>query len=381
MTGMTSRERFRTTLNHREPDRVPIEVASDLHNGIHAVAYKNLLDYLGDEDQIVYYDQMQHLAVCKEGIKERLHADTRYIFANAPESYQLNIQEDESWLDEWGVRRKNFGLYDENVEAPLRDLTWDKVKSYRIPDAKDASRYRGLRERARELYETTDYALVAGSPASLFFLSSELVGFQEFMEKLATEPKLIETLVDKVLEFQIEFFRRYLEEIHEFIEMAWMGDDWGTQLGPIMSPKQFREIFVRRYKVFIDSIRKRFDTKIAIHACGSVYYALKDFIEAGIGVVHPLQGDAAEMDPVRLKNEFGKDLVLYSNISNQGVLPNGTAEDVKREVLHKLKILAPGGGYIISGGHNIQADVPPENILALFDTAFVYGKYPIRVEG
>jgi len=379
MREMTSRERFRAALHHQEPDRVPIEVGSDLHNGIHAVAYANLLKHLGEQDEIRYYDQMQHLAVCKESVKQRLHADTRYIFANAPDSWRLSFAADGGWLDEWGVRRRNVGLYDENVEPPLRDLTAAKVRRYRVPDARDPSRYAGLAEQAKRMHESTDYALVGGSPASLFFLSSELVGFQEYMEKIATEPALIEELVERVLEYWVEFFPRYLAEIHPYIEMIWMGDDWGTQLGPIMSPQWFRKIFVERYKTLIGSIRRQYPkVKVALHACGSVYYALPDFVDAGIDVIHPLQGDAAEMDPERIKREFGRKLVLYSNISNQNVLPHGTPEDVRQEVLRRIRILAPGGGYIMSGGHNIQADVPPQNILALFDTTFEQGRYPIR---
>jgi len=112
MDDMTSRERFRKALNHQEPDRVPIDVGQDFHNGIHEVAYRNLLAYLGEEDDIRLYDRIQHLAVCKESILERLHADTRYVFANAPSNWQLKVHADSSWADEWGVVRKNVGLYD-----------------------------------------------------------------------------------------------------------------------------------------------------------------------------------------------------------------------------------------------------------------------------
>ena len=116
---MTSRERFHMALNHQEPDRVPIDAGQDLHNGLHELAYRNLLRKLGETDDICLYDQMQHLAVVKESVLVRLHVDTRYVFAGAGEGFQIRFDPDRSWLDEWGVRRKPCGLYDECVGHPL----------------------------------------------------------------------------------------------------------------------------------------------------------------------------------------------------------------------------------------------------------------------
>jgi uroporphyrinogen decarboxylase len=230
------------------------------------------------------------------------------------------------------------------------------------------------------MYEETDFALIGGNAASLFFLTSEIVGYQEYMEKILLETKMLEELIDKVLEWQIEFFDSYLDEIGDYIEMIWMGDDWGTQIAPLMSPALFREIFIPRYKQFTGSVKKKCDVKIALHACGSIYWALEDLANAGIDVIHPMQGDAAGMgDPFMLKKEFGNDLAFYSNLRNQSIIPYGTIEEVRDEVKFKVKALAPGGGYIMSGGHNFQADVPPQNIMALVDATLEYGHYPINV--
>ncbi|MBC5649486.1 uroporphyrinogen decarboxylase family protein [Christensenella tenuis] len=376
---MTSRERFRLALEHKEADRVPIDVGGDMHNGVHDVAYRNLLEFLGERDEICYYDRIQHLAALKESVYERLHSDTRYLFANAPEGFEIRVEQDSSWHDEWGVKRINAGLYDEAVEAPLAECTMEKIKKYRIPDAADPSRFSGLREKAQNLYDTTDYAVIGGNAASLFYLPSEIVGYQEFMEKIALETKMMEALIDRILEWQIDFFGGYLDAIGEFIEMIWMGDDWGTQIAPLMSPGMFRDIFVKRYREFTAFVKKRANVKVALHSCGAVYWALEAFAEAGIDVVHPVQGDAEGLrDPYLLKKEFGNALVFYSNLRNQTVLPYGTVEEVERDVKLKIDALAPGGGYIMSGGHNIQADVPPENILAMIDTTLKYGAYPIK---
>jgi uroporphyrinogen decarboxylase len=375
---MTPRERFRRAIRHEEPDRVPIDVGQDYHNGIHEIAYRNLLAHLGETDDIRLYDQMQHLAVVKQSVLDRLHADTRYVFANAPAGFTATVAADGSWPDEWGVRRKPCDYYDESCHHPLAGCDLAAVRAFRFPDPLDRSRFDGLREKAQRLYETTDYALIAGSPATLFYLTAELVGFQEYMEKLLTDRVVIETLVDRMLGFWIDFFGAYLDAVGEWVEMIWMGDDWGTQRGPILPPKLFREIFLPRYRQFCQFVKNRAPVKIALHSCGSVGWALEDLADAEIDVVHPLQGDACGMDdPEGLKRRFGKRLAFYSNLCNQTILPHGTPEQVREDVVRKILALAPGGGYVVSGGHNIQADVGPENILTLFDTAWQVGQYPL----
>jgi uroporphyrinogen decarboxylase len=368
--SMNSRARFVAAIHHQEPDRVPIDVGSDLHNGIHEIAYRNLLDHLGERDEIRLYDQMQHLAVVKESILERLHADTRYVFANAPASFELKIEPDGSWADEWGIRRKPCGYYDEVCHHPLAGCDPADAHKFPFPNPLDPTRFEGLREKARRLHETTDYALIAGSPATFFYLTSEMMGFQEFMERLLTDQFTIEILLERMLGYWLEFFGAYLDALGDCVEMIWLGDDWGTQQGPIIPPKLFRSLFVPRYRQFCSFVKSRSNVKIALHSCGSVGWALEDLADAGIDVVHPLQGDAKGMnDPLELKRRFGKQLVFYSNLCNQTTLPYGTPEQVRQDVIQKIRALSPGGGYVISGGHNIQADVKPQNILALFDTA------------
>lgn len=376
---MNSRERFKLTLNHKEPDRVPIDIGGDMHNGIHEIAYRNLLKLLGEEDDIKLYDQMQHLATVKESVLLRLHSDTRYLFAKPGADFALKMEEDSSWRDEWGIRRANVGLYDESVGWPLAGCSLDNVKKYKLPDPNDKSRFEGLRQKAKKLHEDTPYALIGGNAASLFYLTSELIGFQEYMEMLIYETRTIETLIDKVLEWQISFFDGYLTEIGDYIEMIWMGDDWGTQLAPLINPGMFKNIFAKRYAEFIRFIKSKANVKVALHSCGAVAWALEEFIKAGIDVLHPLQGDAEGLqDPAALKKEFGGGLVFYSNLRNQTVLPSGTVKEVEEEVRKKISALAPGGGYIMSGGHNFQADVPARNILALVDATLKFGVYPIQ---
>ena len=377
---MTPRDRFRMALRKEEPDRVPIDFGQDFHNGINEVAYHNLLGYLQMDTSVPIhvYDLMQRLAVVDERILERFHVDTRYIMANPNEHCPPRIEADGSFEDEWGIYRKRCGYYCDNVRAPLAGKSREQVAQFPFPDPAEKSRFRGLREKARKLYGETAYALMAGQAASLFYFSAELRGFEAYMTDLAQEPQLIELLVDRVLEWMMEFTSHYLDEIGDFIEGWWMGDDWGMQTGPIMSPQTFRALFKPRYRRLIDLVKSKTKAKVCLHTCGATYWILQDLIDVGVDVVHPLQPTArGNDDPVRIKREFGDRLSFYSNIANTTILPHGKPQEVAEEVRRKIAALAPGGGYVFSGGHNIQADVPPDNIVTLFETAYEAGRYPM----
>ena len=377
---MTPRERLRTALHHQEPDRVPIDFGQDFHNGINEFAYRHLLAYLGMDipEPICVYDLMQRLAVVDERVLERFRVDTRYIMANPNEHWEQTVEADGSFEDEWGIYRKRCGYYCENVRAPLADKTFEEIVRYPFPDPSEKTRFRGLRERAQRLYTATPYALMAGQAASLYYFSAELRGFERFMGDLAMEPRLISLLLERVLEWMMEFTSHYLDEIGDYVEVWWLGDDWGMQTGPIMSPKTFRTLFKPLYGRLINLVKSKTKAKVCIHTCGATYWILQDLIDVGVDAVHPLQPTAAgNEDPVRIKQSFGDRLCFYSNVANTTILPQGQPADVAAEVRRKIAALGPGGGYIFSGGHNIQADVPPANIVALFDTAYEAGRYPL----
>ncbi len=377
---MTSRERVRRALNHEEPDRVPIDFGQDFHNGINEVAYDKLLAYLQIEPSAPtrVYDSMQRLAVVDERVLDRFHVDTRYIMANPNENWAQAVEADGSFEDEWGVYRKRCGYYCENVRSPLAGKSLAEISRAPFPDPAEKSRFRGLQEKAQFMYETTPYALMAGQAASLYYFSAELRGFEEYMADLVQDPQLVSCLLDRVLEWMMEFTSHYLDEIGDYIEGWWMGDDWGMQTGPIMSPRTFRTVFKPRYKRLIDLVKSKTKAKVCLHTCGATYWILQDLVDVGVDVVHPLQPTATgNEDPVRIKKGFGDRLAFYSNVANTTILPHGTPQEVEVEVRRKIAALAPGGGYIFSGGHNIQADVPPANIVALFDSAYEAGRYPL----
>ncbi|KUO53075.1 MAG: hypothetical protein APF76_14890 [Desulfitibacter sp. BRH_c19] len=373
---LTSRERVRLALEHKEPDRIPIDNGG-IVSGMHKVAYKNLLEYLGLESEIEVYDPIQGLAKVDDAVLERLHVDTRYIFANGPSNWEYKENEDGTWYNEWNVLFKKVGFYADSVGHPLADKSLEEIKKFKFPDPEDKARFAGLKEKAENLYKETDYALVGGTIGALYTPAWDLRGYQQFMLDSVAEPRIAEYLMDELLEWWIAFYDKYLDEIGEYIEYFWVGDDWGQQTGPLINPDNFRKVVKPRFAKLHDFIKTKTKAKLAYHTCGSVYWALQDFIDINVDIMHPLQPTAKDMDSQRIKQEFGDKLSFHGGTNNQGVF-HLSKELVIEDAKKRIKAFAPGGGYIFSSGHNIQANCPPENILALFDTAFKYGKYPIE---
>ncbi len=376
---MTSRERIKTAINHREPDRVPIDNGGVV-SGMHEVAYRNLLAYLGMTDEIVIYDAVQRLARVKDEVLDLLGVDTRYLYANPPSFWKFEEKPDGSWVDEFGTGYERSEFYCDYQHPVLADATFEDIKRYTFPDPRDSARFEGLREQARNLYEKTDYALISGNLQAVYYICWVLRGMEQFMVDTVSNRECAEYLLDRVLDWNMAFVDEYLSAIGDFIEYHWIGDDWGVQNGPLVSPKMFKELVAPRFKKLIDFVKSRTDAKVIYHTCGSTDWVMEDLIEIGVDIVQPLQANAAgNEDAARLKSMFGDRMVFHGNTNNQGVF-HKSKNEVIADALYRIRHLAPGGGYIFSSGHNIQANMPPENILALFDTAREYGTYPIDTE-
>ncbi|KLU58642.1 methylcobalamin:coenzyme M methyltransferase [Peptococcaceae bacterium CEB3] len=373
---VNSRERVRLALAHREADRVPIDNGG-IVSGMHEAAYVKLAQFLGFEAQVSVYDPIQRLVTVEEPILERLHVDTRYLYANAGADWEYREDEEGFWTDEWGVKHHHVGYYADSVEHPLAGMSLEDLKAYKFPDPQDPARFAGLREKALELSEKTEYALVGGTIGALYAPAWDLRGYEQFMFDTVADPAFSEYLLDKLLDWWMAFYESYLAAIGDKIEYLWTGDDWGQQSGPLISPASFRRTVKPRFAQLHAFIKSKTKAKIAYHSCGSVYWALRDFAEMGVDIVQPLQPSASEMDDAeRIKREFGGILVLHGGTDNQGTF-HLDQETVVRDAKRRIAALAPGGGYIFSSGHNIQPNCPPENILALFDTGYEFGRYPI----
>lgn len=375
---MNSRERIKRTLLHKEPDRIPID-NNGFVSGMHEVAYKNLLKYLNIEDEIIIYDPVQRLAVVKDEIKDILGVDTIYIHPNAPSNYKYIENPDGTFKDEFGVVYKKVGYYADCLVPPLRGKSLGEIKAFKFPDPEDSSRFEGLLLKAEELHKNTELSMWAGVVSSLFYFAWIIRGLEDFMMDICSSPKTAQYLMDKIVDWNMKFFKRFYGEIGRYIDVFWIGDDWGTQEGPIISPVYFRKEIVPRLRKMISFIKTMTNAKCCYHSCGTTYWCLEDLLDMGVDIVHPIQANAKDNDTEKLKKEFGEKISFHGGTNNQGVF-HKDIHALTIDTLKRIKDLAPGGGYIFSSGHNIQANMPPENIIKFFKLVKEFGKYPINIE-
>jgi uroporphyrinogen decarboxylase len=379
---MNSRERLLTTLSHREPDRVPIDLGS-IVTGLTVAANQSLKASLGWPADDPLVDRVQQLARPSEELLQRFEVDTRYLYTRSARDWRDVELPGHVYEDQFGICRR--GAFDSNdrllyydfVAHPLADVesVADLVR-YRWPDPRDPNRYDGLEAEARWLHEQTGYGVIVNVIGSIFEFAWYLRGFERFFEDLAIRPELAEALLDAVLEYQIAQFDELLRRVGPYVSVVLTGTDLGTQRGPMISPAAYRQTVWPRYIKFWQFIRGKTAAKIFYHSCGGIAPLIPLLIEGGVDAIHPVQPLAAGMgDRRRLKREFGRDITFWGGFDQQGVLPFGTPQQVRREARQLLDEFMPGGGFVFAAGHNIQAGVPPENILALFETVIEYGRY------
>ena len=374
---MNSRERVRRTLIHKEPDRVPID-NNGFVSGMHEVAYKNLLKYLNIEDEIIIYDPVQRLAVVKDEVKDILGVDTIYIYPDVPSNYKYIENPDGTFKDEYGVVYKKVGYYADCLIPPLRGKSFEEIKTFKFPDPEDLSRFEGLRLKVKKYHENTEFSIWAGVVSSLFYFAWIIRGLEDFMTDIYISPKTAKYLMDKIVDWNMKFFKGFYSEIGEYIDVFWIGDDWGIQEGPIISPVYFKNEVVPRFRKMISFIKTMTKAKCCYHSCGSTYWCMGDLLDMGVDIVHPIQANAKGNDTEKLKKEFGSKICFHGGTNNQGVF-HKDIHILTIDTLKRIKDLAPGGGYIFSSGHNIQANMLPENIIKLFELGREFGKYPINI--
>lgn len=382
---MTSRERVLAALNHQQPDRVPIDLGGN-QTGIHKFAYRALLDHLGIADELTIMDQVQQLAKPCEALLQRLHVDTRYIAAGAAAGFDGRTRTAErdgrTWYDltdEFGVTWSmpaDQPLYMDISYHPLRDATVKDIRHYPFPKGDDPARFKGLRERALHLKENTPYAVVSGISGVVYEICWYLRGLEAWFMDLASQPEFCEVLLDQTLKFWLDWFRLFLDEVGDLVDVIMIGDDLAGQTGPLFRPDTYRSIVKPRQKQLVQYIRSRTQAKIWYHTCGACTEYIPDLIDNGINVLNPVQISATGMEPSDLKARFGDGLSFWGGaIDAQHVLPSASPDKVRDDVRRNLEAFMPGGGYVFNNVHNIQAGVPPENILALYDAAYEFGFY------
>lgn len=381
--AMTSRERVMAALNHQEPDRVPIALGQATGDGITLVAYRNLLRHLGmDESKAQIKDFRGQTARPDEEILRRFRVDMRGIGLGAPDGWKDRWLDERTVQDEWGVvrtRPPGSHYYDLSGSPFAEDNSLAAIDRHPWPDPLDPGRYRGLREKARRLHRETDFAVVLDVNCAFFLRCCELRGWENFYTDLLAEPEFAEALMDRYLDIRLTMAERALQEVGDDVDIVMVtSDDLGMTDRTLISPALYRALVKPRQKRTFDFFKARTAAKRYFHTDGAVYPLLADFVEIGVEVLNPIEVRAAGMgDTAKLKREFGGTLAFWGAIDTHRVLPTGTPDEVREEVRRRIRELGPGGGYVISPVHNIQPDVPPENVLAMYAAADALGQYPL----
>ena len=383
---MNSRQRLLTALAHQEPDRVPLDLGATQVTGIHLLAYERLRMGLGlPIQEPTICDHIQGLALPGDDLIANLGVDVRGLFPLNSHNWGLPDQPDgKYWIyhDEWGItHRRSYpdGLYYDMIQNPLGalELSYEEIQKHPWPDFSDVWRIEGLHEQAAS-YRAAGYAVVLKDPfAGIFEMSQRMVGMTNLMILMASKQSLAGALFDKMVELKLNFWEMALPKLGDVVDVISQADDYGTQASLLISPRMFREQIKPRWKQVFDRQKELAPNAWRFfHSCGSVRPLIPDFIDMGVQILNPVQVRAQGMEPLGLKQDFGEALTFWGGgVDTQWVLPQGTPEEVKDEVRKNIEILAPGGGYVFNTVHNIQADEPVENLLAMYEAFAEYGVY------
>jgi uroporphyrinogen decarboxylase len=364
--SMTSRQRVKMVLDRKEPDRVPCHMNASLPT---VKKLKHLLGVETDGDMLnsLHIDTYDMRGVTiRDGIMPRYCGDEHVTLSN-------------TWSGDitalWGIVEEevktDYGTVRNQINYPLKDAgTLDDLKAYPWPDPSWFD-YADLHAR---LEPWADRSIIL-TGASVWQHPSYVRSLDNLMVDMALDPSMADYLFSRFTEFYYEFFTRILDQVGDLVDCVALADDLGTQNSLLISPAMFSEFVEPGLRKFAD-LAHNYDCAMLLHTDGNVRSIIPKLIDAGIDVLDPLQPEAEGMDPASIKKEFGNDLILRGGISTQQTLSKGSTEDVREEVKRVLSVMAPGGGYILSPGHPVlQDDVPPENIAAMYETAFEFGKY------
>lgn len=402
---MNHRQRVLTSLRHEEPDRVPLDLGGTVDSTIMAVAYRRLREHLGLRPGWTRVaDVYQHTALVEEDVRRALGVDvllagdepTRWRAGTLPDGspaefpakFQPQRQVDGSQVvfDKRGnvvLKMPEGGHYFDPVHSPLADATsiadidahMDAIESYDRPSHLD-KQYEDLAQKAKALRRETDYLLVGFFGGHIFQAGQSLRGWATFLLDLLENPAFAEALMDRLVEANVRRFERYAATVGPYVDVIQFEDDLGMQDRPLLRPELYRERVKPYHARLFRFVKSRCDACLLLHTDGAVAPFIPDFIEMGVDILNPVQVSAAGMDPVALKRDYGRDIAFWGGgCESQRVLPFGTPQEVADEVKRRIDQLAPGGGFVFAPIHNIQSEVPPENVVAMYETARAYGVY------
>lgn len=398
---MNSRERILTAIDHRQPDKVPIDLAGSTVTGISAVAYNKLKRYLGINSPTRVFDVVQQLANVDIEIIDLLGVDALDInrlsaegenwyevaladgsIAEYPSWYRPEQAADGSWFtrDESGTILSRmasgatffdqmFFPYEAGYPDNLDNLRNDMKKiSWVVHSHASNLNTAELRERLISLKEEKGKALVMSGGVKLLELGFFIRRMDNFLMDLMINDDKLAQLLDMLVEMHLAGLEKKCSTLGDIVDVIRFGDDLGMTSGPFMDIDTFRRIFKPRYKILCDYVKKNSDMKIFLHSCGSIKQYIPDLIEIGFDIINPVQTNCFDMDPVVLKREYGRDLTFWGGgVDTSSVLNRETPDGVRKDVLNRCEILSKDGGFVFAPIHNILPEVPPQNILAAYN--------------
>jgi len=411
---MISRQRILNAIHHIEPDGLPVDLGATPSSGISAIAYGRLLESvpLADKRNWVY-DVVQQVAQPSDEALNYFGVDvvdlgrtfnTRdedWVDVNLPNGrvaqqpvwFQTERQADGSRLafhKGEPIARMPAGAfsydqivfpfidgypsdYGQNLDAAMDRIHWSALVHSPWDHAAEPNFWAMLRANALKLRATSDRAIMVSAGCNLFEWGTFLRRLDHFLVDLVAEPEEVERFLDALMERHLASLEKICESVGDVVDIIRLGDDLGMSTGPFMSPGTYRRLFKPRHAALCSFIKTHSKMHIFLHSCGSIYKLIPDLIDAGFEILNPVQTNAAEMDPQRLKAEFGGEVTFWGGgADTQSVLNRGTPQEVRDHVRANIEILAPGGGFVFNTVHNILPDVPPENILAMFETVDEY---------
>ena len=405
---LTERQRVLAVVNHRQPDRVPIDLGATPSSGISAIAYNRLVRHLDiDAGRAMVYDVVQQLAQPNDAMLDYLGVDVIDVgraFNQGPDSWRpetLSNGEQVRFPAWFHPRRRDDGGWDvfdadetriaampatgcffdqtyfpyvegypnrfDDLDRAMEKVLWSALVHSPWDHAGEPEFWQELRTRALKLRQTTDRALVVNAGCNLFEWGAFLRRMNQFLMDLASIPNQVEQLLDALLERHLAFLEKLCESVGGIVDIVRLGDDLGMDHGPFMSPATYRRLFKPRHRTLCDYIQKHSRMHIMLHSCGGISPLIPDLIEAGFEILNPVQTNCKGMDPKYLKREFGADITFWGGgCDTRQVLNTHTPAEVKRHVLERLETFALGGGFVFTPVHNILPEVPSENIVAMF---------------
>ena len=374
---MNHKERVWAAINHKEPDRIPIDLwgsASRLCNEL----YFQIVEKMGWKEYGPCVKASRSGDYVDDRISDLIDCDFRHTNIGHPKYFTKYTIEGGHVINEWGFGTKSFGRDAVASYHPLADADVDDIEKHAWPTIEDPARIEGLEEQVRNWHENTDYFIgpTAAVSGLMIDIGPFLRGFEKFFMDLYLNKKFAHTLIGKMTDVITEMYCYYLKPISRWVGWVEFTSDFGMQDRPLISPDLYREFFKEPYKRLFSEVRKVAPhAKIWLHSCGSVRQLIPEFIESGVDVLNSLQPKAAGMDSFELKKEFGRELVFHGGLDIQAGGITGTVEQAIDETKRRIDAFAPGGGYILAPSNHFMQDVPMENFFAVYKTALEYGGY------